>query len=380
MRRSTSVALLLCTVLFGAAAGAAPSTVPVGNPGNPPDQDYGGRGQFGAVPYGYEIAIHEVTNAEYVQFLAQNVGIQYDRFFPFAVPTFSNSRGLLNQSMIYEQRGGISLYLPPACTPFTCGMGDPDPPQYPPAHFLVRGTMANKPVNYVSWYDAIRYVNWLNGGGTETGAYTLGPLGPGGVPLNPGAITRNPNATWFLPNEDEWYKAAYHQPANQGGDADGYWLNPTACNCDSATSATADGAGNISNPGPHVMNIGGADWNGLANHLTTVGSAGPASTSFYGTYDQGGNVREWTESLAFGGRVVRGGSSDPIHSTGYFAGLRHTLAPTDESVDIGFRVARLVPIPEPASLVLSVVASLGFVIVLYHRTKSRLHFPGASNT
>jgi formylglycine-generating enzyme required for sulfatase activity len=282
--------------------------------------------------------------------------------------------------MIYDQRGGVSLYLPPACTPFTCGgMGDPDPPQYPPPHFLVRGTMATKPVNYVSWYDAARYVNWLNGGGTETGAYTLGPLGAGGVPLNPDAITRNPNATWFLPNEDEWYKAAYHQPAGEGGDADGYWLNPTQCNCEAATAATADAAGNISNPGPHVMNIGGANWNGLTNHLTTVGSGGPQSASFYGTFDQGGNVREWTESEAFGGRVARGGSSDPINSTGYFAGLRQILSPTNETADIGFRVARLVPIPEPSTLALGGAAAMGFLVVLYRQIKSRIPFPGASN-
>ena len=39
----------------------------------------------------------------------------------------------------------------------------------------------NHPVNYVSWYDAIRFANWLNNGqgsgDTETGAYTLGTLG-----------------------------------------------------------------------------------------------------------------------------------------------------------------------------------------------------------
>jgi formylglycine-generating enzyme required for sulfatase activity len=379
MRCLIGLSLLVCALVVDAVATAAPVTVSVGNPGNLPDQNYGGRGQFGAVPYGYEIAIHEVTNAEYVAFLALHVGIQFDRFFPFATPTFSDSRGLLNQSMIYDLRGGINVYTPPPCTPFTCPMGDPGPDIYPPPHFRVRTTMANKPVNYVSWYDAIRYVNWLNGSGTETGAYNLGPLGPGGVPLNPVAITRNPNATWFLPNEDEWYKAAYHQPAEQGGDSDGYWLNPTGCNCETATTATADANGNISNPGLHVMNIGGANWNGLTNHLTTVGSAGPDSASFYGTFDQGGNVREWTESEAFGARVVRGGSTDPINSTGYFAGLRHILSPTDETADLGFRVARLVPIPEPSTLTLGGAAAIGFLVVLYRQIKSCIPFPGASN-
>ncbi len=33
-------------------------------------------------------------------------------------------------------------------------------------------------------------------------------------------IQRNPGAKWFIPNEDEWYKAAYYN----GGSTDaGYW-------------------------------------------------------------------------------------------------------------------------------------------------------------
>jgi len=30
--------------------------------------------------------------------------------------------------------------------------------------------------------------------------------------------------------DDEWYKAAYNQPAAQGGDSDDWWLYPTASN------------------------------------------------------------------------------------------------------------------------------------------------------
>lgn len=51
--------------------------------------------------------------------------------------------------------------------------------------------------------------------------------------------------------------------------------------------------GDISNPGANVANYGnGADWNGLVGNVTTVGSAGPLSYSFYGTADQAGNVFE----------------------------------------------------------------------------------------
>ena len=31
-----------------------------------------------------------------------------------------------------------------------------------------------------------------------------------------------------FPAKSEWYKAAYYQPAAQGGDTDNYWLYPTA--------------------------------------------------------------------------------------------------------------------------------------------------------
>ena len=45
------------------------------------------------------------------------------------------------------------------------------------------------PVNFETWYDTIRFANWLNNGqdsgDTETGAYTLGTLGAGGIPVTP---------------------------------------------------------------------------------------------------------------------------------------------------------------------------------------------------
>ncbi len=139
-------------------------------------------------------------------------------------------------------------------------------------------------MNYVSFFDAMRFTNWLENGqptggsGTESGVYTIG---------NGLNETRAPGATFFIPSEDEWYKAAYHQPAAQGGDADDYWLYPTASNS-VPTIATANALGDISNPGANVANYNlGADWNGQNGNVTTVGSAGPLSASFYGTFDQG---------------------------------------------------------------------------------------------
>lgn len=233
--------------------------------------------------------------------------------------------------------------------------------------YSVKTDMGNKPVNFVSWYDSLRFANWLNNGqgpgDTETGAYAL--LGGTPVPSNGNSITRIPGATWFLTSENEWYKAAYHQPADQGGDADNYWLYPTRNN-GVPTSATANSVGDISNPGANVVNYGfNADWNGQNGNVTTVGSAGPLSESFYGTADQGGNVYEWNEALTGGTafRVVRGGSWQS-NSDALRAASRNTVnGAVDEYSSLGFRVAS--SIPEPSTLLL-----LGWgVLLLGHRRR-----------
>ncbi len=62
-------------------------------------------------------------------------------------------------------------------------------------------------MNYVSFFDAMRFTNWLHNGqgsgDTESGAYTIGS-GTDEV--------RSANAKYWIPSEDEWYKAAYYDP------------------------------------------------------------------------------------------------------------------------------------------------------------------------
>ena len=58
---------------------------------------------------------------------------------------------------------------------------------------------------------------------TESGAYTL--LGDTPTPSNANTITRTAGATVFLPSENEWYKAAYYNPATSS-----YYLYPTSSN------------------------------------------------------------------------------------------------------------------------------------------------------
>ena len=88
----------------------------------------------------------------------------------------------------------------------------------------------------MSWGDAARFANWLHNGQptglqiastTEDGAYSLNGA-TSTAALN--AVSRKAGANWFIPTENEWYKAAFHQPAAQGGDADNYWDYPVRTN------------------------------------------------------------------------------------------------------------------------------------------------------
>src|SRR5262249_12099633 len=152
---------------------------------------------------------------------------------------------------------------------------------------------------------------------TERGAYTLDGA-TSDAALN--AVSRNAGARWFIPSENEWYKAAYYQPAAQGGDSDDYWSYPMRTNSlpysDQPPGALSiqtnvanfyrdDSLANGYNDGYAVT--GSTAFSSTQNYLTDVG-AYTLSGSFYGTYDQGGNVIEWNEAI-FGGpfRGLRGG-------------------------------------------------------------------------
>jgi len=330
--RVTCVIAAVVVSSFAASASAVDiDWVTVGNAGNAGDVQ--SEGTFGAVSYEYRISKHEVTNAQYAEFLN-------------AVDAAgTNPNAVYNTSMGTNARGGIA---------FNSGAANG-------SKYSTRTNMANKPVNQVSWYDAARFSNWLtNGqgnGDTESGVYTL--TGPTSI----SAITRdfaNPNQV-FIPTEDEWYKAAYHQPASQGGDSDDYWLYPTASNS-GPTVATANSTGDISNPGTNVANYqSGADWNSQNGNVTTVGSAGPDSESFYGTSDQGGNVWEWNETPIGSSRGLRGGSWDFFEGN-LRSSFRNIGIPAFESDFIGFRVAS--PVPEPASALL---LTLGAPLLLRRR-------------
>jgi formylglycine-generating enzyme required for sulfatase activity len=323
-RRSlVSLCLLLAAGLCATHAHAVTiDLVTVGDAGNANDNSTGNL--YGGVSNAYQIGKYEVTNAQYADFLNAKAA--------------SDPLALYNANMGSNARGGITQSG--TSGNFT---------------YAARTNMGNKPVNFVSWYDAIRFANWMNNGqgaaDTETGAYTL--LGGTPTPSNGNSITRNVGATWFLTSENEWYKGAYYQP---GASSNDYWLYPTASDTD-PTVATASATGDISNPGSNVANyLDGADWNSQDGNVTTVGSAGTLSDSYYGTFDQGGNVWEWNEALISGSnRGLRGGSF--IGSATFLQSSdRNDNFPTIENSDIGFRVAA---VPEPSAAVLCIAGCVG---------------------
>lgn len=285
-------------------------TVPIGNPGNAPDtrvMDDGTTG-YGSVAYRYNIATTEVTNTQYAAFLNAVAATDPDGL-----------NGLYNSEMD-TQFGGITR----------------SGSQGSYTYSVVAGR-ASHPVVGVNFWDATRFANWLHNGQpagpqgvgtTDTGAYTLTENG-----INNNTITRNPGAQWAVTNENEWYKAAYHQPASQGGPTGDYWLYPTQSDTISLAQANYEG-------------------NGL-NNTRPVGSYAP---NFYGAFDMGGNLVEWNESIQFDiNRGLRGGSWLVPSPDRLQADMRSSRFADGGSITVGFRV---VQIPGPSSVALLAIGGL----------------------
>ena len=276
-------------LITSASASITMDWVNVGNPGNAADPATGSL--YGAVAYAYQIGKHEVTNSQYGAFL--------------------NAKGASNSGAIYNSSmTGTGITQTGSSGNFS---------------YSVTSGFENKPVVYVSWFDAARFANWMmNGQGSgdmETGAYTLNGA-------TSGIITANIGAQVYLPSEDEWYKAAYYSAANTS-----YSLYPNGQD----TITTAD-----------------ANYGGAVGSTTDVGSyTGDGSSS--GTFDQGGNVWEWNDAVISGSsRGLRGGSFND-GGDGLRASYRgdFDVDPAFEGGDVGFRVAS---VPEPTSLLLTMLA------------------------
>ncbi|MHC4697182.1 MAG: SUMF1/EgtB/PvdO family nonheme iron enzyme, partial [Planctomycetota bacterium] len=147
---------------------------------------------------------------------------------------------------------------------------------------------------------------------------------------------REPDATWVIPSEDEWYKAAYHK--NDGATGN-YWLYPTQS--DTVPTAEAPPGWDMTNGSANYDDDGYAIGNPY--YRTEVGAYdSKPSDSPYGTFDQGGNVWEWNESVLYGPyRGVRGGTFRIGGSSLHAASRSYVSHSAYESATGGFRAAEV---------------------------------------
>ncbi len=272
----------------------------VGDPMNPPDPSHSTCGPLLADPCGqvahfFQISRFEVTNQQYVKFL-QSVARD-------------DLHGLYHPGMGASPLfGGILRTGAPGSYSYSLKPG-----------------FAEKPAVFVSFWSAVRFTNWLHNGEpsgpqgsatTEDGAYTLTSAA-----LATNSVVRNPTARFFIPTEDEWYKAAFYDAA-----AHAYYAYPAISNaqilCTAPAGAPANSA-NCSSAAPGLTRVG-----------AYVRSPGP-----HKTFDQGGNAFEWNETVKNYG-TMRGlsGGSWGSSAAGLEAGSSAYGSPTAGFNQTGFRI------------------------------------------
>lgn len=177
-----------------------PNFVTVGNANNPNDElDY----PYGSVSYTYLIDKYPVTNCDYVKFLnsVDPQGTNPQDIFP---------------STVGDPLYGISF----------------NPSGANGSKYSSKINMSNKPVTKITWFRAARYCNWLHNGRLSysttdssssapqnTGAYNLDTLTSGNT------IQKNSLAQYYIPTENEWYKAAFYKGGGWIGSQ--YWIFAT---------------------------------------------------------------------------------------------------------------------------------------------------------
>ncbi|WP_161957132.1 formylglycine-generating enzyme family protein [Aestuariivirga litoralis] len=292
----------------------------IGNPGNRRDST-----GFGAVGRTFWIGTYEVTIGQYCDFLNAVARSDPHGLYDQAMSLVTNSAGI-------ERLGSDGSY------------------SYAPLDNA--GDSANRPVTYVNWFDVARFANWMANGQptgaqgpatTEDGAYRLlGATGGAAVARNRVNPNRGGAPSFWLPTENEWYKAAYYDP-RRNGNKGGYYRYATAS--DTAPGNQVGAAPNMANyiddyNGTYFYAVPQARYIDLGqNYLFDVG-AYSASPSHYGTFDQSGAVYNWNDldGSASASRGLRGGF--------FFAGAASIqsvtfaqVSPLREGADAGFRLA-----------------------------------------
>lgn len=332
-------AVVTALALFAPAAfanGVTYQMVTVGNAGNAADVGTG----YGAVGYEYQIGKFEVTMGQYAAFL--NSVAQAD---PNGL--WNSDMATVNQDAGITQSGSAGS--------FTYSVIGPSGTVQ-----IAQATPSDRPISHVGWFNAARFANWMSNGKpsgpqnsttTENGAYDLSNWASGTAPAR---NLSNPNTslppTHFIPSEDEWYKAAYYAPTLNSGSG-GYYTYATQSD---TTPGNIIGGGNDANYAAgglySVTQSSVTDPN--QNYLVDVGLTSGAS--FYGTFDQSGNVREWNDLDGSPStlRGLRGGGFENTLATNVSSAQRTT--PAASNLIAGFRLAAPVAVPEPSTWVMGI--------------------------
>ncbi len=266
-----AVAFLASSISLSAAI--IVETVHVGNQGNTGEPSgvsapggFGPDRTCGAVAYVFDMGKFEVTAAQYTAFL--NAVAATDTYDLYSTSMWDTGTGAKIQ-----RHGASGSYT-----------------------YTVADDYASRPVNYVSWGDAVRFANWMHNG-QPTGAQGANTTEDGSYHINGAmtkaalaAVTRKTGETWVIPSEDEWYKSAYHKKDGVTGN---YWDYPTGS--DTVPSNVYDAKWDPSNNANFDSN---GYTIGEPYFRTPVGEF-EHSDSAYGTFDQGGNLYEWNEAIFY---------------------------------------------------------------------------------
>lgn len=339
------------SIVVGAARAVPAATVnyqvvAVGNPGNAADTNpAAGRNGFGTVSTSYYIGKYEVTIGQYVDFLNAVAKTDPNGLYNAGMNSDRNIRGI-------TQSGTSGTFVYAAA--------GPDGVNTTPGVSAVQSA-ANRPITFVSWFNAARFANWMSNG------QPTGPQGPTTTEDGAYDLTSSPTTTvavrgtnpltgapplYTLPTQDQWYKAAYYDPTLGG--TGGYYAYATQSNTQpgNQVGSVANNANHYDNSTYSLTQSGTLVT--IQNYLTDVGSY-TGSASYYGTFDQSGNTAEWTDPGAGNANAgLRGGAWNLIASGG---GFNVSTPVGTANYDTGFRLVSAVPEPGTIGILAS---GLGF--------------------
>jgi len=383
------------TVATGTAlATTAMEFVTVGNPGNADNSADASGVRYGGVSYEYRIGKYEVTYAQYLEFLNAKAKSDPTGLYDPDMTNDQIANGIKRNgssgSYTYTLLNERSANLPVAFVNFTdaarftnwVNNGKGDASTENGAYLITTANVKGATrANGINVYEIAGNSPILKGDQIEVsgllgigfairsqvekveykGGSTFISVSnsyPDNVATGQGVIvsipsTRSTLAKVWIPTEDEWTKAAYYNPKLNNG-AGGYYEWATQSN---------DYPGNSFEPIANQANIPSSDGSKLANTttsrditpitgpslLTPVGSFSK-SPSYYGTYDQDGNLTEWTETVydataAFGSYNRSPNATRSKHGAMYYSGTAGStrrddiLMPNDKAYGTGFRLA-----------------------------------------